>query len=194
MQKQLPIYNVTVNPDSNDPTGMYLVSLVEEPAIEVDFMAFNKQERMEFQSIDPMKHMITGPAILADTPIYRWNGKEEYYVVFRKEDIVSIVEKFMRNNFSNLINLQHESETLTDQQAIMIESFFVNKEGGILPAAFAGIPDGSWMVTYKITDEDLWQKILAGEFKGFSIEIHGLLVEEDIRPADEDQELIDNIK
>lgn len=169
MQLNLPLYNIT--PDMTDENqGMFLVSLVEEPAVEIDFLAFAK-ENLLFAVQDTEKHIVTGVSILADTPIYRRNQNGEFYVQFRKEDIPAIVEKFMQRGLSNFINIQHDETTLSNTDAILVESYFVNKERGIVPNEFANVTDGSWITSYKILNEDIWQQIKDGDLKGFSIEI-----------------------
>ena len=169
MTLNLPLYNIT--PDMTDENqGMFLVSLVEEPAVEIDFLAFAK-ENMLFAVQDTEKHIVTGVSILADTPIYRRNQNGEFYVQFRKEDIPAIVEKFMQRGLSNFINIQHDETTLSNTDAVLVESYFVNKERGIVPNEFANVTDGSWITSYKILNEDIWQQIKDGDLKGFSIEI-----------------------
>lgn len=169
MNLNLPLYNIT--PDMTDENqGMFLVSLVEEPAVEIDFLAFAK-ENMLFAVQDAEKHIVTGVSILADTPIYRRNQNGEFYVQFRKEDIPAIVEKFMQRGLSNFINIQHDETTLSNTDAVLVESYFVNKERGIVPNEFANVTDGSWITSYKILNEEIWQQIKAGDLKGFSIEI-----------------------
>ena len=170
MTLNLPLYNITIDPTDN-LTGMFLVSLVEDPAVEVDFLAFDKQETFSFAVQDEEKHIITGVAILADTPIYRRTKEGEFYVQFKKEIIPGIVQKFMMNGFANFINLQHNSETLSNKDAVMIESYFVNKERGIVPNEFVNVTDGSWCCSYKVLNDDIWNQIKAGDLKGFSIEI-----------------------
>ena len=169
MNLNLPLYNIT--PDMTDENqGMFLVSLVEEPAVEIDFLAFAK-ENMLFAVQDTEKHIVTGVSILADTPIYRRNKNGEFYVQFRKEDIPAIVEKFMQRGLSNFINIQHDETTLSNTDAVLVESYFVNKERGIVPNEFANVTDGSWITSYKILNEDIWQQIKDGDLKGFSVEI-----------------------
>lgn len=170
MTLNAPLYNITIDP-TDDLTGMFLVSLVENPAVEISFIAFDKQEKLSFAVQDEEKHIVTGVAILADTPIYRRNKDGEFYVQFKKEDIPSIVQKFMMNGFANYINLQHNSETLSNKDAVLMESYFINKERGIVPNEFANVTDGSWCCSYKILNEEIWQQIKAGDLKGFSIEI-----------------------
>lgn len=170
MTLNAPLYNITIDPEDN-LTGMFLVSLVENPAVEIDFLAFNNEERLQFAIQDEEKHIITGVAILADTPIYRRSKDGEFYVQFKKENIPAIVEKFMLNGFANYINLQHNAETLSNKDAVMIESYFINKERGIVPNEFANVTDGSWCCSYKVLNDSIWEQIKSGDLRGFSIEI-----------------------
>lgn len=151
-------------------TGMTAVSLVEHPAIEVPFLCFDKERQMF--NVDEDKHVITGPAILADTPIYRYSPQRgEYQVLFEKNTIRQIVEKYSKQGLVNNVNLQHDSLTFVNS-AIMIESMIIDKERGVCPNEFANLPDGSWIVSYKITDDALWNEIKNGNhLNGFSIEI-----------------------
>lgn len=195
MTLNLPLYNIMPPDETDNLTGMFLVSLVENPAVEVDFLAF-ENEQIKFSIQDEEKHIITGVAILADVPIYRRDKKGEFYVQFRKNDIPFIVEKFMRNGFANYISLQHDSETVSNKDAVMIESFFINKERGIVPKEFEKVTDGSWMCSYKILNEDIWQLIKAKDVKGFSIEIASNLelAMEKTNESTEDDELMNALK
>lgn len=196
MNLNLPLFSIT--PDMDDENqGMFLVSLVDEPAINVDFLAFNSEESLKFAVQDEEKHIITGPAIIADVPIYRRNKNGEFYVVFKKDDIPAIVEKFMQRGLSNFINIQHEEDTLSSTDAVMIESYFINKERGIYPQEFKNITEGSWFCSFKVLNDDIWKLIKSGDLKGFSIEIatdlEPVKMEKEKTDADYDQEIIDKL-
>jgi hypothetical protein len=140
---------------------------------------------------DESKHILTGPALIADMPIYRRNfvTGEEYYVVFTKETIAKLVERYSKNNMLNSVNLQHDSDSFTTG-ATLVESYFVDKSRGIAPKEFA-IADGSWICSFKITDEALWDQIVnTDEFNGFSVEVIANLEE---KLGSEKQEDIDEI-
>lgn len=166
---ELPTYKIVINMD-DDVTGMTAVSLVEHPAIEVPFLCF-ETEKQSFQ-LNNDKRIITGPAILADTPIYRNSpSRGEYQVVFTKETIRQIVEKYAKNQLFNVVNLQHNEDTFVNS-CYMVESLIIDKERGICPNEFKDIPDGSWIVSYKVDDDALWNEIKNGKhLNGFSIEI-----------------------
>jgi hypothetical protein len=111
-------------------------------------------------------------------PIYRINPLtgEEYYVIFTKDVIAKLVERYSQNNLFNSVNLQHDSNSFTDK-VILVESYFVNKERGIAPKEF-DLADGSWMTSFKVLDDELWEEIkMNDEFKGFSVEVIANLTE-----------------
>lgn len=159
-----------INIDDDENLGLQAVSLVDRPAIETNFLKFKSQKI--FCSINPSKHILTGPALVADMPIYRRNfvTGEEYYVIFSKDTIAKLVERYSKNNMLNSVNLQHDADSFTTG-ATLVESYFVDKERGIAPKEF-DLADGSWVCSFKITDEDLWNKIITTDkFNGFSVEV-----------------------
>lgn len=150
-------------------TGLTAVSLVDCPAVERDFLLFDKQ-KMLFKA-DEDKQIISGIALLADTPIYRRNQNGEFYVVFEKDTIRQLVEKYSKLGMFNSVNLQHKSDTFTDK-VYLIESLIIDKSRGICPTEFSDCPDGSWYVSYYVEDKALWDEIKTGDwFNGFSVEI-----------------------
>lgn len=177
-----------INIDDNEELGLQAVSIVDRPAIEVDFLKF-KDQKICFAK-DESKHVLSGPALIADMPIYRRNmlTGEEYYVVFTKETIAKLVERYSKNNMLNTVDLQHDGVMIDG--VYMFESYIVNKERGIAPKEF-DIADGSWIVSFKIEDENLWNEIMnSKDFNGFSVEVAANLVE---KMASEKPENVDEL-
>lgn len=175
---KLPIYDIVVKLDDDD-TFMSCISLVDDPAVEVDFQCFNKDKKpMQFNITDEEKHCITGVAIRADVPIYRYSPEiGDYYVRFSKKTIEDIVLKYSKMNLWNSVSLNHSGQNI--DSATMVE-FFI-KSPTKCPAGFEDVEDGSLMVTYKISDDELWDTLKnSDEINGFSIEIYA-----DIKPTDE---------
>ena len=165
-----------INIDNDEKLGLKAVSLVDRPAIETNFLKF-KDQKIVF-SKDESKHIVSGPALIANMPIYRINPitGEEYYVIFTKDTIAKLVERYSQQNLFNSVNLQHDSNEFTDK-VILVESYFVDKNRGIAPKEF-DIEDGSWITSYKVQDEALWNEIMStDEFKGFSVEVMANLTE-----------------
>ena len=164
----IPIYNIIIN--EGDETGCTAMSLVDNPAVELPFLCFEKEQSL-FKA-DNDKHIISGIAILADTPIYRCTPtRGEYYVVFSKETIRQIVQKYAKNQQFNVVNLQHNDDTFVNT-VHMVESLIIDKERGLCPVEFSDVPDGSWYVSYHVEDDALWSEIKnTNHLNGFSIEL-----------------------
>ena len=157
---------------TDDPiVGIDAISLVDMPAVEKNFLCFSEDKQPIKMKFDNSKHIITGVVALADTTIYRYSEQMgEYYVVFSKETIQKMVEKFAKMDLFKSVNLQHDDEKFVDG-IYMIESYITNKERGISPVEFSEIPDGSWIASYKVENEALWGEIINGnKLNGFSLQ------------------------
>ena len=166
----LPLYELMF--DDNDSTlGCSKISLVESPAVEEFFLKFSKDEQEKehksFYFKDDYKHIVTGIAMRADYPIYRNQDGQEFYVQFSKDTIDKMMQKFMKEQRLFDISLDHNQDV---RDCYLIESFIINKERGICPNEFSDVEDGSWIISVKIENQDVWNKICSGEVKGFSIE------------------------
>ena len=163
------IFYIVVNDE--DMTGVDAISLVESPAVEKDFLCFSKEKQPVKMQFDDTKHIITGVVCLADTPIYRYDERlGEYWVVFSKDTIQKMVEKFAKYDLFKSVNLQHDNEQFVDG-IYMVESYITNRERGINPAEFSDIPDGSWVASYKVENQALWNEIINGNnLNGFSLQ------------------------
>ena len=150
------IYYIDINDE--DETGLDAISLVQHPAIEVDFLCFNEDAKKIDFSADEDKHILTAVALRADHPIYRRNGDYEYWIVFTKDVIRKLVTKYAKNNLFNSVNIEHNDYSFV-KSAYMIESYIVDKARGIVPSEFKDIEDGSWIVSYYIDDESLWNVV-----------------------------------
>jgi hypothetical protein len=56
------------------------------------------------------------------------------------------------------------------------------------------LPKGTWMISMKVNNDDVWQKVKAGEVKGFSIEGHFVDKYEMSLQETEEQEMIEKLK
>ena len=165
----MKVYYIKIDEDSS--LGIDAISLVDFPAVERNFLCFSKEDKRINLKFDASKHVISGVVALADTPIYRYNDRMgEYYVVFSKETILQMVEKFAKDGLFKSVNLQHDDNMFVDG-VYMFESYITNKERGINPKEFEDIPDGSWICSFKVDNEALWNEIINGDkLNGFSLQ------------------------
>ena len=166
---ELPIYELMINEDMQDDAEVSFIAVVDKPAIQKNWNAF--KDNVKFQIVSEDKQIISGPLMLADVPIYRNdNTNGEYYVVFTKDTIFKIAQKFFKKGYQANVNLMHDSNQQVEG-VTMFESFISDKDRGILPMkGFEDAPDGSWFGSFKVDDDNVWQMIKEGKFKGFSVE------------------------
>jgi len=128
-------------------------------------------ESHSFAIINEEQRIISGPLMLADELIYRNNEKfGEHYVKFSAQTIKQIAIKFAKKKYMNHVNLMHDSEQRVND-VTMFESFIVDKKRGIMPMAeFKEVADGSWFGSFYVENDEVWQEVKKGTYKGFSVE------------------------
>lgn len=153
----------------------------------------DKTNNFSFAIQSEEKRIITGPAMIADLPIYRKdNERGEFYIVFSAETIWSLAKKFSREHKYSAVNTMHTTEV---EGISMIESYFINRERGINPPkGFEDVPNGSWFMTYLVDNDAVWDKVKNGEFKGFSIEGFFGIENESLRAANDLLQEIENFR
>lgn len=165
----LPIYQLEISDDVNDLSEVDFVALVDKPAIERNFLRF-KESRTNFVIQSEERRIVSGPLMLADTPIYRNDENGEYYVMFTKPTIEKIAQKFFKKGYQSNVNLMHDNNQAVDG-VTMFESWIVDQSRGIASMkGFEDAPDGSWLGSFLVENDSVWSKIKAGDFKGFSVE------------------------
>lgn len=168
---ELQIYKAQIDPSLTSELEVNFIGLVDRPAIEKNFQAFNEKKLKAQFTLNEEKRIISGPAMIADMPIYRKDDQlGEYFVVFDKAAIQSIVEKFSAKGYLKNFNLFHDAQQQVEDVTIF-SSFISDIEIGIKPPkGFEDVAEGSWFISAKVNNEAVWQKVKAGEIKGFSVE------------------------
>ena len=183
--KGLPVFLIGYTEDSIFNN----VSLVEFPAIEQDFLKFSKQEELKF-SVDEEERVVTGPVMIPDMLIYRKgkNGKE-FYVKMEAETIKEFAVEFFRSGRENEGNVEHQ---LSVKGVTFFESYIKDGNRNIAPKEFEDLPDGTWFMSAKIDNDEVWDSIKNGEIKGFSIDLRAPIYPEE--EIDSVEELMDYLE
>ena len=124
-----------------------------------------------FQIVSEDEHIVTGPLMIADEKIYRNNElMGEHYVVFSADTIKKIAIKFSKKKYQDSVNLMHDPAQIVEG-VTMFESWIVDSKRGVKPMqGFEDVSEGSWFGSFYIENQDVWNRVKSGEFKGFSVE------------------------
>ena len=167
MNQNLPTYSALI---SDDNEGILVISLVDAPATETNWMCFKEQENIKFSVVNEDEHILAGVVMVADKPIYRIAPDgTEFYIVFSKDVIKRMAEKMLSDNTFNNIDIQHDGNIIPHDKVKLVELFIADETKGIKPN-YLDVPDGSLLANYKIYDEQLWQMAKSGTLNGFSLE------------------------
>ena len=165
--KQIPTLRATFDP-TNPLEGMFVVSLVEDPAIGSLFFPFG-EEKINLSILDAPQHKVIGCVLRADYPILRIDGEGKYYnLVFDKETIYELTQHFVKYNNTGNVSVLHNGKPIGGVE--LTQLFIKDKSKGIDPVGFDEVSDGSLFAEYKILNEEVWKGICNGVYRGFSIE------------------------
>ncbi len=156
----------------SDEAGVTAISLVESPATEEYFIAFNKtpdlDKLVQFKSIDDEKRVVMGAAMIPNKQIYRRDGDDEFFVFFKEDTIRRIAEKFFLDGKINSATVEH-IDTLNG--VTVVESWIVTDSEKDKSAAYGfSYPVGTWVISMKINNPDIWDMIKNEQIRGFSVE------------------------
>ncbi len=152
-------------------SGIEAISIVDKPAIQEDFIALSKQDKVQLADVDTDKRILMGAALIPNKNIYRQDSEEEegYYIYFSEETVKKASELFLIEGNQNKSTLEHQAEL---SGLSVVESWIVEDEVHDKSRKYGlEMPVGTWMVSMKVNNEDVWQDyVKTGAVKGFSIE------------------------
>ena len=154
--------------DETKEIEMIVNSFVSEPATEKEWLFFNRKKQV-LNFYDDEQQIVTSVVMLANTPIYRNDDGYEYKLVFTPEAIKKMAFDYFSKNGFNKISIEHDGKEI-EGAAILLESYFVDNIKSV-PQKFGKIPEGSWIMSYKVIDKKIWNMIKDKKLRGFSIEV-----------------------
>lgn len=161
------IYELVIEDENVDE--VFAISLVEEPAIESNFVFFEK-EKVQFAALSDDKRLVMGPILIPDKKILRVDGQgQPYHVFFKPETIKKLSEMYLKKKYTDSATLEHDKKIngVTLVESWIKESLTKDKSS----LYNLNTPVGSWMGTFKIDNDEIWNDyVKTGEVKGFSIE------------------------
>ena len=154
--------------DEDQEIGIEAISVVENPAIEEDFIALKSQE-FQLAEVDKEKRILLGALLVPNKPIYRKNGEDEYYIYFSRETVLKASQMFLQQGKQNNSTLEHQHKI---QGLSLVESWIVEDPKMDKTKLYGmELPKGTWVGAVKVNNEQIWQEFVkTGKVKGFSIE------------------------
>jgi len=167
--------------DEDEAIGVEAISVVENPAIESDFIALNNQE-IKLAEINKEKRLLMGALLIPQKPIYRKSGKEEYYIFFSKKTVARASQMYLQNGNQSQSTLEHDKQL---KGLTLVESWIVEDKAKDKTALYGlDVPVGTWMGSVKVDNDEIWNDyVKSGKVKGFSIE--GYFADKLERPNEE---------
>ena len=164
----MDIIELILDEENEEMVGIDAVSIVENPAIESDFIALAKEE-IQLAKIDEEKKLLMGPALIPNKPIFRKRNDSMFYVYFSRDTVRRASELFFMNGKQNNATLEHE---MSINGLTVVESWIVEDSKMDKSAKYGlEMPIGTWMISMKVENDEVWNEYVKTEkVKGFSIE------------------------
>ena len=166
--------------ENQEDSGIEAISIVENPAIEEDFIAL-KSDEIKLAEVSKEKKILMGALLIPNKPIYRKNGEDEYYIYFSKDTVLKASQMYLTKGNQNNSTLEHQHEL---SGLSLVESWLVEDEVHDKSRKYGmNVPVGTWMGAVKVNNEKIWNEyVKTGKVKGFSIE--GYFADKMERPKD----------
>jgi hypothetical protein len=154
--------------ENQEESGIEAISIVENPAIEEDFVALKSNE-IKLAEIDKEKKILMGALLIPNKPIYRNNGEDEYYIYFSKDTVLKASQMYLTKGNQNNSTLEHQHSL---SGLSLVESWLVEDEVHDKSRKYGmNVPVGTWMGAVKVNNDEVWNDyVKTGKVKGFSIE------------------------
>jgi len=155
---------------NKDEQGVFKISLVKDPAIESTLMHFNAEKPQIFHFTQDEKRIVFAPAMIPNKLIFRGDVNGENAQVFYTSDTIDQLQKnYFKNGHNSTTNINHQSEDTTG--VYPFESWIVEDPANDKANAMGfNVPKGTWMMGYKIDNDQVWDDVKSGNLDGLSIE------------------------
>ena len=156
---------------SEEKEGVFAISLVENPAIEIDFIALSKENIIKLAEVSEEKRLLISPVLIPNQPIYRKDDNgNEFNIVFPEETILKAQQNFYKQGYQRNSNIEHDNK-LTLNDVTFVESWIKEDDTHDKSLKYGfDLPNGTWFAVMKVENDETWQRVKNGEVKGFSIE------------------------
>lgn len=128
-----------------------------------------KMSKQHFAIDSEEKRVVLGPAMIPNLKIFRKDNKgNPYFVMFKQDTIRMIAEKYMRNKYIDNNDENHNGKAVSD--VYVIESWIKEDNNDKSSKyGYGELPVGTWFVSMKVKNDEIWNKVKNGELNGFSV-------------------------
>ena len=181
----MKLFELTVSDEFLDE--VFAFSLVEDPAIEHNFVWFDK-EKVQFEKIDNEKRLVVGPVLIPNKKILRIDGEgKPYEVFFKPETIEKLAQGYLKKGYQAKTTVEHEDKV---SDVTLLESWIKTSKLDKSNSYGLNLPIGSWVGMFKVDNDDIWKDYVKnGGVRGFSIE--GIFSHDLVKQSK--QNILDNI-
>jgi hypothetical protein len=161
-------YKVLFNEQENE--GVYAISLVSDPAIEVNFVSLSKQREIKLATINEEQRILVGPILIPNQLIYRNQDGHEYNIMFPKETIKQVQHNFVQQGYQNNSTLEHSGKAIPN--VTFVETWIKEDEVHDKSVLYGfSEPVGTLFGLMKVNNDEIWNDyVKTGKVKGFSID------------------------
>lgn len=156
--------------EEESDSGINAISLVQQPAIESDWVMLSKQE-FKLKAIDDERRLLMGAILIPNKPILRLDeDNNEYYIYFSKDTLTKVMERYMKNGLQGETTLEHNLKL--NGSDVYLSEIWMKEDDVHDKSVLHGVeaPIGSIIGSMKIEDDEVWEEAKLGKVNGFSIE------------------------
>lgn len=162
------IFEFVYDPEKME--GIWNLSLVADPAIQVEMMKFSNDVRQDWKFSSEEKRVIVSPVVIPNQYIWRNDIQgSKGWVFFSEETIEKLQQNFAKEKYGHNSSIEHDEVI---DNVYVTESWIVtdplNDKANAL--GFKDIKKGTWFVSQKIDNDAVWEKCKDGTFAGISID------------------------
>lgn len=160
--------------DKNDAKKAKLTAL--DPKVSQVASAENNYWRLSTQEIkfsaeNQHKRILTSPVLIPEQLIYRKLSDGECYVKATSETIEQLQQNFFKKQYNRNSTIEHDENQIIEG-VYFFESWIVEDPNNDKSHSlgFSDLKKGTWMMSMKVENDQIWQDVLDGKYKGFSID------------------------
>lgn len=171
----IPIFDISVDEDG---MGLFGLSFVDNPAIQVELHAFKAEEAQKVFFASHEKREVVSPVIIPNQLVIREAMGIPYYMRANEETIRKMYEKYMLSGNWNNFTYMHENVS-ADMEERALDGIYLQRlwiiedeknDDACTKYGFTDLPKGTLMMKCKVNNRQIWNEIKEGKLRGISLE------------------------